>query len=243
MRIKCLVIDDEPPARELLTNYIARLENLQLEAQCANALEAYEILQVQEIDLIFLDIKMPELSGLDFIKTLHHRPKIVITTAYREYAVEGFELDVLDYLVKPISFERFLKALSKYNQQAALPNPSAGIPEADQPIDGMYMYFKVNREMVRIYLRDILYIESIKDYIKIITPQKTYVTHERISFMEEKLPEKCFIRVHKSYIVSLQKISSFGGDLMKIDSHSIPVGRHFKRKVQEVVKEVLFQNK
>src|SRR5690554_6948655 len=118
MKIQCLVIDDEPPARELLTNYIARLEYLQLEAQFANALEAYEILQVQEIDLIFLDIKMPELSGLDFIKTLHHRPQIVITTAYREYAVEGFELDVLDYLVKPISFERFLKALSKFNQHA-----------------------------------------------------------------------------------------------------------------------------
>jgi len=241
MKIRCLVIDDEPPARGLLTNYITRLENLQLEAQCANALEAYEILQVQEIDLIFLDIKMPELSGLDFIKTLHHRPKIVITTAYREYAVEGFELDVLDYLVKPISFERFLKALSKYSQQSALPNPSAGIPEANQPIDDMYMYFKVNREMVRIYLRDILYIESVKDYIKIITSQKTYVTYERISFMEEKLPEKCFIRVHKSYIVSLPKISSFRGDLIQIATHTIPVGRHFKRKVQDVIKEVLFQ--
>lgn len=237
MKIKCLIADDEPPARELLVSYITRLDQLEIVGQCANALETFEFLQKKEIDLLFLDIQMPKMSGLELIKSLHNRPGIVLTTAFREYAVEGFELDVLDYLVKPVSFERFLKTISKYNHYYSGGNTNESSPLAD-PFDSAYMFFKVNKDMVKIYLKEIIYIESIKDYLKIVTQEKSYITYQRISYMEEKLPENRFIRIHKSYIIAHDKIRTFRNDMLKIGNADLPVGRFYRQKFVETLNAI-----
>jgi DNA-binding LytR/AlgR family response regulator len=232
MKIKCLLADDEPPARELLASYINRLDDLELCGQCADSLETFRFLQKNEVNLLFLDIQMPGMNGLELIKSLHNPPHIVLITAYREYAVEGFELDVLDYLVKPVSFERFLKTVSRYHHYSGNSHPN----ESERPVDtfeNAYMFFKVNKEMIKIFLKDILYIESIKDYIKIVTPEKSYITYQRINYMEEKLPESSFVRVHKSYIVAVPKIRAFRSDTIKIGQVDIPVGRHYKKNFTE----------
>jgi DNA-binding LytR/AlgR family response regulator len=232
MKIKCLLADDEPPARELLASYINRLDDLELCGQCADSLETFKFLQKNEVNLLFLDIQMPGMNGLELIKSLHNPPHIVLITAYREYAVEGFELDVLDYLVKPVSFERFLKTVSRYHHYSGNSHPN----ESERPVDtfeNAYMFFKVNKEMIKIFLKDILYIESIKDYIKIVTPEKSYITYQRINYMEEKLPESSFVRVHKSYIVAVPKIKAFRSDTIKIGQVDIPVGRHYKKNFTE----------
>lgn len=234
MKIKCLLVDDEPPARQLLESYITRLENLELCGECGNALEAFQFLQKKEVDLLFLDIQMPRMNGLELIKSLHNRPQIVLTTAYREYAVEGFELDVLDYLVKPVSFERFLKTISKYHHYSTVAQSAEPVAGPDT-FETAYMFFKVNKEMVKIYLKDILYVESIKDYLKIVTEEKSYITYQRINYMEEKLPENKFVRIHKSYIVSTTKINSFRNDTIKIGTLDLPVGRHYKQRFVEVL--------
>jgi len=232
MKIKCLLADDEPPARELLASYINRLDDLELCGQCADSLETFKYLQKNEVDLLFLDIQMPGMNGLELIKSLHNPPRIVLITAYREYAVEGFELDVLDYLVKPVSFERFLKTVSRYHHYSVNAHSHDTEPAKDT-FENAYMFFKVNKEMVKIFLKDILYIESIKDYIKIVTPDKSYITYQRINYMEEKLPESNFVRVHKSYIVAVPRIKAFRSDTIKIGQVDIPVGRHYKKNFTE----------
>lgn len=230
MKIKCIITDDEPLARDLLVSYIERIDDIEITGTCSNAIEAFALMQKHKVELLFLDIQMPKMSGLDLIKSLQERPRIIITTAYREYAADGFELDVLDYLVKPISFERFLKAFAKYNQLALMRKPS--IPtETTNVFDNAYMYFKVNKELVKVYLKDIIYIESIKDYIKIVTEKKQFLTYQRISYMEEKLPENKFVRIHKSYIVSFDKIRSYSGESITVDAFSLPIGRLFKHNV------------
>ena len=159
---------------------------------------------------------------------MHQRPGIVLTTAYREYAAEGFDLDVLDYLVKPVSFERFLKTIAKYNYYMTA-QQSEGV-SGDSAFELAYMFFKVNKDMIKIYLKDILYIESIRDYLKIVTAEKAYITYQRISFMEEKLPEGRFIRIHKSYIVATGHISAFRNDTLKVGTYDLPVGRLYRQK-------------
>jgi DNA-binding LytR/AlgR family response regulator len=232
MKIKCLLADDEPPARELLASYINRLDDLELCGQCADSLETFKFLQKNEVNLLFLDIQMPGMNGLELIKSLHNPPHIVLITAYREYAVEGFELDVLDYLVKPVSFERFLKTVSRYHHYSVNASSHDAEPAKDT-FENAYMFFKVNKEMIKIFLKDILYIESIKDYIKIVTQDKSYITYQRINYMEEKLPESNFVRVHKSYIVAVPKIKAFRSDTIKIGQVDIPVGRHYKKNFTE----------
>jgi DNA-binding LytR/AlgR family response regulator len=229
MKIRCLVVDDEPPARDLLLSYISRLTNLEMIGQCSHGLEAFEFLQKNQADILFLDIQMPKMNGLELIKTLHQRPGIVLTTAYREYAAEGFDLDVLDYLVKPVSFERFLKTIAKYNYYMTAQQNAEGGPD-DNAFEQAYMFFKVNKDMIKIFLKDILYIESIRDYLKIITAEKSYITYQRIGFMEEKLPEGRFIRIHKSYIVAISHISAFRNDTLKVGSFDLPVGRLYRQK-------------
>lgn len=233
MSIKCLVVDDEPPARDLLLSYIARLSGLEVIGQCGHGLEAFEFLQKNQVDIIFLDIQMPKMNGLELIKTLHQRPRIVLTTAYREYAAEGFDLDVLDYLVKPVSFERFLKTIAKYNFYISAQQNSAEGANEGATFETAYMFFKVNKDMVKIFLKDILYIESIRDYLKIVTAEKSYITYQRISYMEEKLPEGHFIRIHKSYIVATAHINAFRNDTLKINNFELPVGRLYRQKFLE----------
>lgn len=228
MKIACLIADDEPPARELLAGYIGSLEDLELKGVCKNAMETFAFLQKHPVQLLFLDIQMPRISGLELIRSLHERPRIIVTTAYREFAADGFELEVLDYLLKPISFDRFLKSVSRYYHYAQLSRPFQAPPETNA-FEHAYMYCKINRDLVKIFLKDILYIESIKDYVRIVTDTQQYVTYQRISYMEEKLPADKFVRIHKSYIVSFDRISSYNAETVTIGAFSLPVGRNYKQ--------------
>lgn len=237
MKIQCLVADDEQPARELLGSYIEKMDDLELKGSCKNALETFSFLQKNKIDILFLDIQMPRMTGLELIRSLHERPSIIITTAYREYAVEGFELDVLDYLVKPISFDRFLKSLAKFNQFNYM-RQTADPVQSEDAFGKAYLYFKVNKDLVKIFLRDILFIESNKDYVKIVTSQQSILTYQRIGYLEEKLPESRFLRIHKSYIVALDKIKSCTADSVSINNQHIPVGRNYRQNFQKHLMKV-----
>jgi DNA-binding LytR/AlgR family response regulator len=234
MKIKCLITDDEPLARDLLLSYIQKMDDLEIIGTCSNAIDAFGFMQKHKVDLLFLDIQMPKMSGLDLIRSLQERPNIIITTAYREYAVDGFELNVLDYMVKPISFERFLKGLAKYHQLHMFRNTTVPV-ETSSTYDQAYMFFKVNKELMKVFLKDIIYIESIKDYIKIVTDKKQFLTYHRISYMEEKLPENKFLRIHKSYIVSCDKIKSYNHESVTLDAVSLPIGRLFKQNVMNKI--------
>ena len=226
---KCLVVDDEPLAAGLIKSYIDTVEELELVAVCHNALEAFALLRKHTIDLLFLDIQMPQLTGLEFIRALSNPPAIIITTAYREYAVEGFELDVADYLVKPVTFERFLKATGKVlnRQQPLAATETPAVPEDP------YVYYKVERQMVKVYLKDIRWIESLKDYIKIVLEgNKSLITYQRISYAEEKLPEALFLRIHRSFIIARHKVAGFDANAVFIGSHKLPIGKSYKAAIQ-----------
>jgi len=232
--IKCLVVDDEPPARDILRSYIREVSTLDLAGECANALQAFTLLQQQPVDLLFLDICMPQLNGIDFLKTLKNPPKVIFTTAHAEYALEGYELDVVDYLMKPVPFERFLKAINKAFP-SGVANKESLQQETEKKTDA-FIYIRADRKMVKVMLQDILFIESMKDYIKIITINGTLITKQSISSAEEMLPEKEFVRVHRSYIVSLNRIKTFTPELIEIGNTSIPIGKLFR---SEVLKRLL----
>jgi DNA-binding LytR/AlgR family response regulator len=237
MSIKCLIVDDEPLASELMASHVTKTPNLALVASCHNAFEASAILQKEDIDLVFLDIQMPRMTGWELLKSLNKKPYVIITTAYREHALEGYEFDVLDFLLKPITFERFEKALNKYHQRKQIAE-EIPMPVSTNPADTYeqaYKYFKVNREMKKVFLKDILYIESLKDYVRIKTDKESLITYQRISYLEEKLPEDKFLRVHKSYIVAIDKISALGSNSVKIKEKEIPVGRNYKMNVTKLI--------
>ncbi len=226
-KIRCLIVDDEPPAREIIKQYIADTPMLQLEGECGNAIQALSFLQQQTTDLIFLDIRMPQLSGTDFIKTLQHPPKIIFTTAHAEYALDGYELDVVDYLLKPIRFDRFLKAVNKaYHYSSS--KPGTEHTPADHEKKDAFVYFRADRKMIKVLLDDILYIESMKDYVKVITSQETIITKQSISSVEAMLPENQFVRSHRSFVVSLQKIKSYTSELIQIGKTEIPIGKLYR---------------
>ena len=229
-KIKCLITDDEPLALDVLTNYINNLEYLELTGCCSNAVETINFLQKNKIDLLFLDIQMPKLTGIDFLRTLHQPPKVIFTTAYREYALEGYDLNVLDYLLKPISFERFIIAVNKYStskQLITVPvQPGTGSTSTDS-----FIYLKADKKMIKVYLKDILYIESMKDYIRVKTTGREIVTYQKISYLEEKLPDDRFLRIHRSYIVAVDKITSFNATTIDIGAEEIPIGRLYKNVV------------
>jgi DNA-binding LytR/AlgR family response regulator len=232
--MKCLIVDDEPLARTLLESYVKRIEGLTLVKSCSNALEAFSTLQQKHVDLVFLDIQMPQVTGLDLLRSLKDKPKIIFTTAYREYAVEAYELDVIDYLVKPISFERFLRGVSKIYQ--SLPPETEENPLV-KTYDDAYIYLREDREMVKVFLKDILYIESLRDYVRVKTPAKQIVTYQKISFLEKKLPENKFVRIHRSFIVSIDKVSSFTFNAVKMGEIEIPLGRNYKQQAMKVLNQ------
>jgi len=230
--IRCMVIDDELPARELLKMHLAGLDNFELVALFDNAVDGFNFLQKNNIALLFLDIHLPRLSGLELMRSLKQPPKIILTTAYREYAVEAFELDALDYLVKPITRERFIKAVSKFNSSGHFPteknSPAGSFAEA-------YIFLKVGTELKKIYLKDILYIEGLKDFTKVHTVSKCFIASERLSYMEEKLPETRFARIHKSYIASLDKIDGVYADQVSIENKYLPIGRVYKNQFLKIL--------
>jgi len=233
-KIKCLVIDDEPPARDILKKYIAGVELLQLVGECSNAVETLSFLQTNSVDLLFLDIKMPHILGTSFLRTLKNPPKVIFSTAYRKYAVEGFDLNAIDFLLKPVSFERFLQAVNKV-MQLDIPvttntNPQNEIlPDQSHP----FLYFRADRKMVKVFLEDILFIESLKDYIKVITANKVIISKQSISALEEMLPKDAFVRVHRSYIIAINKIDSYNTDAIEIGKKEIPIGRLFRHDVNK----------
>lgn len=232
MKLKCIVVDDEPLAREVIISHIQKIEGLELVAECDNALKAFDILKKETVDLIFLDIQMPKLTGIEFIKVLNPNAQIIFTTAYREYALESYELNVADYLLKPVSFQRFLKAVNKVlngQHDEAQPEELKDGLRSDAP----HIFLKADRKMVKVYLKDILYIESLKDYVRIKLQGKEVISLQKISFLEEKLPEDCFIRVHRSFIVPVKRIDAFSNNVIEVNGVEIPIGRNYKEKVLE----------
>ena len=234
MKTRCLLVDDEPPALEVLETYVREVTHLELVGSCGNALEAFGLLQAQPVDLMFLDIKMPKLLGTDFLRSLRHPPQVIFTTAYREYAYEGFELDAVDYLLKPVSLERFLKAVAKVSHAgdsgAAAPEPApVANPDA-------FLYFRIDRKMVKVILRDILYVEGLKDYVKIHRATgPPLVVKQTVSSMEEKLSESNFLRIHRSFIVALDKIRTYSARHIEVANEELPIGRLFRPRVEEVL--------
>lgn len=236
-KINCLVVDDEPPALDVLKTYIESIPSLQLAGCCANAVDALAVIQKQNIDLLFLDIQMPQILGTDFIRTLANPPKIIFTTAYRKYAVEGFDLNAVDYLLKPISFERFLKAVNKImNTSLQQTNYSESATNHDKDPVETFIHFRADRKIIKVALDDIYYIESLKDYIKVVTKNKTILTKHSISSLEESLPANAFIRIHRSYIVAVNKIEFFTNDLIGIGKQELPISRMYRHEVEKILK-------
>ncbi|GAB3921077.1 LytR/AlgR family response regulator transcription factor [Larkinella terrae] len=229
----CLIVDDEAPARALLIQHLSTLSGFTVLAALDNAVDAFTFLQTHPVDLAFLDIQLPKLSGLDLIRSLKTRPKIILTTAYREYAATAFDLDVLDYLVKPITQERFMRAVSKYMQLQNIPDIPVQIASR---YEETYMFFKVGRDQTKIFLKDIIFMEGFADYIKVHTKDKAYIASEKLGYMEEKLPEDKFIRVHKSFIIAWDKLISYNADQVNLVNQTLPLGRLYKgaffRKIQ-----------
>jgi two-component system, LytTR family, response regulator len=202
--------------------------------ECGNALQAFAFLQQHAVDLIFLDIRMPQLNGNDFLKTLKNPPKVIFTTAFAEYALEGYELDIVDYLLKPVQFDRFLKAVNKAFQSTQIQVKPDPLPVEEKKNES-FVYFRADRKMVKVMLRDILYIESMKDYIKVITTAGTIITKQSISSVEAMLPEREFIRVHRSYIVSVEHIRSFTSEIIEIEKIELPIGKLYRNEVLKVL--------
>jgi len=236
MAITCIIVDDEPLAIEIVESYVEKIEQLKLVGTYRNAINAFEALQKQPVDLIFLDIQMPKLSGLEFLKTLRNPPKVIITTAYRDYALDGFELEVVDYLLKPIPFERFLKSVGKVMQQ---PAPLPAVIRTETVIDD-YVYFRVDKKMVKTKMADVLFIESVKDYVKVRTEDKEIVTQQKISYLEESLPRAHFLRIHRSFIINIDKIDAYSATDVEIGKHRVPIGRNYKNDVMKALAKNAF---
>jgi DNA-binding LytR/AlgR family response regulator len=234
MKIKCLVVDDEYPARVLLSEYISKLPQLSLGGSCRNPVEAMSILGNAAIDLLFLDIQMPELTGIEFLKTLQHKPLVVFTTAYPEYALEGYDLNVTDYLLKPISFERFVQAVNKATGLLQLKNRD----EKDAPDhsnDKTFITVKADHKLHRIPLADILYVEGLREYVTFFTSTGKIITLESLKNLESQLPAKTFVRVHKSFIVNKEKVKALYGSQLEINGRYIPIGKSYKDEAVKMI--------
>jgi len=222
MKYKCIIVDDEPPAIKILENYIETLENLEITGTCNNAFQAMDILTKEKIDLMFLDINMPKLLGTQLLKTIQHPPKVIFTTAHKDYAVEAFELDAIDYLLKPVSFERFIKAVNKFSQINHVESEDIN---AHAPA---FLYFRSDRKMIKVFLDDITYIESYKDYIVIHRQNEADLKVKyAISSVENMLPQNLFLRIHRSFIVSVNKVTAFTSNDVEIGKTEIPIGRSY----------------
>jgi len=234
MNIKCLIIEDEPIARDVLRDYIRKLDDFELSGEFENALDALSFLKQHRVDLIFLDINMPQLSGIDFLKGLSHPPKTIITTAHREFALEGFDLQVLDYLLKPYSFERFFQAIEKYYETLSYP---VTLHNTESPVSPKaYLYLQDNRKTHKVFLSDISLIESKGEYIQVRSGKKMIMTRSSLSAIEKLLPHDQFIRTHNSFIVSLNHISAFTASTVEVGETEIPISRKYKNLVMKALK-------
>ncbi|MBO6794797.1 MAG: response regulator transcription factor [Balneolaceae bacterium] len=231
--MKCFIIDDEPLAIEVIESHISKIDHLEIAGTFQNAIKAFQALRETPVDVLFLDIQMPRLTGIEFLRTLKNPPKVIFTTAYREYALEGFELDVVDYLLKPISFERFLKAADKlFDNVPALASTETATISPQAP---RYVFVTSEKKNIKICLDEIEYVESKRDYILIKTSNKEVLTHQTITYMDENLPDEYFLRVHRSFIINMKKLESWNHHEVEISGEIIPIGRTYKREAIEVL--------
>ena len=240
MTIRCIAVDDEPLALDIIESYISKLPFLELVKTCSSATEAMQVLQEEQVDLMFLDIEMPELTGIQFLNILKHQPLIIFTTAYPDYALEGFNQDAVDYLLKPIPFDRFLKAVTKAQERLQRNGKSteAAAPAQHSPQQEQdFMFVKADYKTIRVDFKDILWIEGLKDYIIIQTKDQKIITLLSMNKMMEKLPDTKFLRVHRSFIVSLQKIDSIEKSRIRIGNKEIPIGEVYKEQFLKWVDE------
>jgi DNA-binding LytR/AlgR family response regulator len=237
MKYKCLIVDDEPIAQEILEKYVNQIDTLQLVGKCNNAFEALNTLQQEHIDILFLDIKMPSLSGLEMLKTLHNAPKVILTSAFSEFGVESYEYGIADYLLKPISFERFLKSVNKIvmpknndfakEQTEVKPSP-----------ESTFIFFKADKKIHKYYFADILFIEGSGNYVKIHTPnEKPLMVLDKLAELQDILPKKQFIRVHKSFIINVSHIQNIEGNMIKIEDKVIPISATFKPNLERLIQD------
>ncbi len=223
---RCIIIDDEPIAIRVIKNHLAAFTDFEIIAECPNALEAMPILTKEKIDLLFCDIQMPQITGVEFVRSLAHPPNVIFTTAYRDYAVDAFELQVIDYLLKPISFERFTKAINNFLEKEANQTSISNVDTEETSHD--FIFLKADKKHHKINLSDILYFESLGDYVIAFTTNKKIVTKEKISNLSNNLSSKLFLQIHRSYIVSISKIEAVGPGFVEINKKKLPVGRNYK---------------
>ncbi|HVU94524.1 MAG TPA: LytTR family DNA-binding domain-containing protein [Puia sp.] len=232
MKLRCLIVDDEPPSQKILQTYLESTDNLLLTGTCNNALEAMQFLKQHPVDLLFLDINMPRLLGTELIRTLRHPPKVIFTTAHKDYAHEGFDLDAVDYLLKPYSFERFLRAVNKLAYTAPVAPEKT---EEQNPAAEPFLYFRVDRKMVRVRLDEIVYIESLKDYSKVVlVEKKPLIMKKSISTIEEMLPPHLFLRIHRSFIISVNKVTAFTQNDVEISGQELPIGKLYRHQLAKL---------
>jgi DNA-binding LytR/AlgR family response regulator len=230
--LNVLIVDDEPLALDVLETYIEKVPQFKLAGRCNNALEANEILQKEPVDLLFMDIQMPQITGIEFMKTLADPPMVIFTTAYSDYAIEGFELEAIDYLVKPISFERFLKASNRAIEQFELKS-------GEGPESSDFIFVKADKKLIKVKYDDIIYIEGLKDYVIIKLDASRVITLQTMKSLEKKLPEDKFKRIHRSYIVNLDKINAIVGNMIEVreknQAKHIPIGKNYRDELLEIV--------
>ena len=235
--MRCLIIDDEPLAVRLVNSYCQHLPELEVVGTCNSAIEAYRILRQQRVDLLFLDIKMPQMLGTDFIRSLTNPPKVILITAYRKYALDGYDLDIVDYVLKPLSFARFMKAVAKagrvFSVEAENNKPVAEEKEQKEA----FLYFKIDREMIKVFLNEILFIESCKEYVKLyLDGKRPLLVKQSISSLEMLLSPHKFLRVHRSYMVTIERVKSYSASHLRVGETNIPIGRFYKGNVDQFIK-------
>ncbi|MEM9525641.1 MAG: LytTR family DNA-binding domain-containing protein [Bacteroidota bacterium] len=232
--IRCLLVDDELPALALLEKYVGTMEQLTVVGKCTSAVHAFEVLNASEVDLLFLDIQMPVLNGIDFLKSLRQPPPVVLTTAHREYALEGYDLDIIDYLLKPISFDRFLRAIDRFRSRGNLPS----FTQAEVPPEPDFLFVNINRTHHKVILDDIIYVESLKDYVRIHMPEDRLVVKGNIGSFLRRLPADRFLRVHRSYVIALARVKSYNQSEVEVGAERIPIGVSYREVVQGVLGNV-----
>ena len=238
MNIRCLIIDDEPLAQRVIERFAENLPYLEVVKKCNNALEAIEVLHNQTVDLLFLDINMPKQTGMDFLRTLKNPPLVIITTAYAEYAIQGYELDVVDYLMKPFAFDRFFKAVQKAEELIkGREIPHSEVNETEKP-EETFIFIKSSKKTFKVNLSDILYIEALGDYVKIYTTEKMIVSYQSLKNIELLLPPKMFPRIHKSFIIALSRIDLIEGNHVKIKDRLVPIGTNYKSEFEKLIRSI-----
>ncbi|MFD1602282.1 LytR/AlgR family response regulator transcription factor [Flavobacterium artemisiae] len=233
MKIKCVIVDDEPLAIKVLQNYFTNFTDFEIVGTFNNSLEALDFINTVNVDAVFLDINMPMMTGFELISLIENKTKVIITTAFREFAAESYDLDVLDYLVKPIPLPRFIKCINKITTEYNLKNNI----KVETTKGDSHIFIKVDKKMMKINIEEILFVEGMKEYIKVVTPDKTYITHKSLTSLSEELPADRFLRIHKSFVIALNKVKSIEGNRIQIQSYTIPIGRNYSKEVKNKILE------